>query len=841
MSAGPIVGTDNHMAAPRPRLAWRAAVLLLAIAALVPCLLLLLGCRYLLWEGAFNSDDLYSSIMAADVLAGRAVRGWHLPGAPYIFPDLPLSLPCRWLAPNLVVEFLAYCLVFWLCVTAVVFWLARLLGLTGRQAFVAAGVGVAFLAAVFLGRSDFTSALLAHAGSHTGALLTGLFLLALTTRAVRRGAWGPAAAAAYLLAGGLGAFSDRLVVVQFLLPTALGLIVLTAGRRLRPRQLATHLALLVGVGLVYLGTRALFVRLGFQLLVVEDQFSRPHLADFLRGLSHMRRDVAHYPLLAAVIPFYFLFASLGLAAARAGDEAATPARGLVALTLILVPVCNLLALLATGAEVADRYTLPCWVLPPLFVPLLAVLVPPWPRRRLAGPVTAAVLGLCAVFRAAAFVPEVSADRLAPPYPPLARTLDRLAAERGPIRGLSGFWTGRSINMLAHGPIFVNTMTNGGAPWFHADNPNRFLDDDQNNLAVPDYTFAIIDRGERGLYWGIDPQAAEALFGPPVRRLPADCPGREVWLYDHIEFGALDTFQRARLAERARRVRSYRVPQSPAMLARPKWNLTPVDGCDCVRLPARQAVEVHFAEAVYGAVLDVAADSMDSYALRFYRGSQEVGALAVPPVPWTGAVYGPPGMQARLLPLPDPLRQGGWDRVVAVALRPDADCHLGHLLVLDEPLPGMPRTAVPGRTWRYEAEALPTHLDPKRSRRADRYASGRAVRHAPAGVAEWVCYGPFTTLPAGRYRVEFVLKAAATDSAQPLATIDAVANPEASVLAARLLYAGDLPAAGRWARPALTFTTTTELFGVEFRLHTTGVAGLAVDYVEVTALPPESHP
>lgn len=823
------------------RAAWTTLQAVLAVG-----LIFLLGYRYLLWDRAFNSDDLYCSALAADVLQGRPLCGWFLPGAPYLFPDLLLNLPCRALAPNLVGEFLGYCLAFWLAVLAVLFWIARELRVPARRAFAAAAVGVSYLAAAFLGRSDFNSALMAHAGSHTGVVLTGLILLALTLRTVRRGSWGLASAGMYVLAGGLGAFSDKLLIVQFLAPTAGALLLLSLLHRLTWRQLLVHLALLLGAGAVFLAIRMLLMALGFHLLSAELGFPPASPATFLEGLSRLRTELSPYPLLGAVVPLYLLLIGLVLARSwrrrtgseRDGDEYVCRAQAVLGVVLVLGPICNLLALLLGGAPVASRYTLSCWLLPSLLAPLLAALVG-WPRGHVAGSATAAVLGLYAITSAVALVPEVQLQRLQVPYPSLARMLDRLAAERGPIRGLGGYWLGRHLTMLARGPVTVNTVAGSGSPWFHGDNPDRYLEDERP-LHVPEYTFAIVDRGEEGPDWGMDPQTLLAYYGAPAQRLSTDCRGREIWLYHPMASGLLDAFQRARWAERVRRMRSYQAPRSPECMAKPRPNLAPVAGCIC--LAPGKTVDISFAHPVHGAVLDLAAGYLDTFRFQFFRGSREVGVLAVPPVPWTGAAcaYGPPGLQARLLPVPDSLRRAGWDRIVAQALSPACHAHLGHLLVLDEPLPGLPRAVTPGRRWRYEAESLPTQLDAARSRRSDPQASGQAVRCAAAGKEGLVCFGPFITLPPGRYRVEFALKAAAKHGSGPLASIDVVASPECTKQASRVLYEHDPRSSDGWACPELTFETECELYCVEFWVHTSGAAELNVDYVEVTALP-RSHP
>src|SRR6185437_17180701 len=101
---------------------------LLVVSLLIGSLFLLV-CGYLADPTAFNSDNLLSSAQCDDLLHGRDVTDWHLPGAPYVFPDLLLLLPCQGLAPTLPLAFLAYCVILQLALAASLAWVGRLSGL----------------------------------------------------------------------------------------------------------------------------------------------------------------------------------------------------------------------------------------------------------------------------------------------------------------------------------------------------------------------------------------------------------------------------------------------------------------------------------------------------------------------------------------------------------------------------------------------------------------------------------------------------------------------------------------------------------------------------------------
>src|SRR5262249_23675404 len=155
-------------------------------------------------------------------------------------------------------------------------------------------------------------------------------------------------------------------------------------------------------------------------------------------------------------------------------------------------------------------------------------------------------------------------------------------------------------------------------------------------------------------------------------------GGEIWLYDRIRSSCLDRFLATRLAERLRASRPFTGPAEPACLARPKPNLADeADARRTVRVADDDALEVRFARPVAGRAIDFAADHTSAFDLTLQRDGAEVVTLVVPAVPWHGACYGPPGLQARLVPVPPAARLRGWDRVVVRHRRGMGSGRVGH--------------------------------------------------------------------------------------------------------------------------------------------------------------------
>jgi hypothetical protein len=834
---GPETSREGH---DRHGAALMACAPPLFVVALLLVSLFLLVCGYLTDPTAFNSDNLLSSTQCDDLLHGRDVTDWHLPGAPYVFPDLLLLLPCQWLAPTLPLAFLAYCLLLHLALAASLAWLGRLSGLRWHTAIVTAGCGATFLVAMYLNKvmSD-RACLLVHPGSHLAALVVGVFLLALTVHSLSRPSW--PLAILYLLIAGLGSFSDRLLVAQLLVPLALALMLLAARRMIDIKRAGMHLALLAGSLLLSWILQLLFQRLGFHLLTLETAAGRLHLPDFFRMLRRLYQGIAGDQLLCVLIPLHLLVALLVVwiwsrRAAPTPEESGTNRLAvlLAALTFLLSPPCILGALFVLGMShhaAISRYVLSCWFLPPLLLPLLMAWLPAKKGRAAAVVLHAGIL-LFALQRIVVLLPDIDRQRFEQPCPMLAQALDRLARERGPLNGLGSFWTARSTTWFTREKVTVNALSAMGEPWFHASNPARFLPD--GDLRIPHYQFLVVRHGDP---FGPSGAVLALQYGMPAERIAAGTD--EIWLYDSLRVPALDHFLRARLADRLHRRRPYLAPIEPACLAQPKKSMTSPDAPGTIALEPGQSCEVRFAQPITGRVLDVGANDEAHLEVEFFHGAERLGSLPVPSVPWTGACYDKPGIQSRLLPLPPNLSKQPWDRLVIRPRPNSANVRLAHVLVfadsiagLDEerPLPRLPRI-------RLEAEELlPINPGTPYTDEPDATASGGFVRRAAVDFHCSVTYTPRLFLPAGRYRLECALKVDRNIAADEVATLLIGCLSSQAKLAERTLRGSDFPAAGRWTTHQVTFEVPEEMENVQFGITDSGKTPITVDYLDLIAEP-----
>jgi hypothetical protein len=668
---------------------------------------------------SFNSDDLYCPSVCEDLLQKRDMQGWHFTAVPYVFPDLMLLLPCQALSTNLVVVILLYDFLFYSLLGASLAGVVRLVGLGWREAFLTACTAMLFLLAAHLDPAYISRAgEMYQPGFHVGAILSGVLLMVLVLHSLRSGV-SARIAAALLAICPLAVFSDRLLIVEFIVPMLTGLCLLAVTRATPWRRLIV-LGSLLGTGtLLAGGIQWCFLRMGLILMYLRMNSSPPHWKHVAPFFQHVLADMPNrfllpLHLLAGLAVVLCWLRKRGATDARVAEPDRQPkAAGIlnrpavlfVASVATLSPLSNAAAVFLRNFDAPPaRYLFACWLLPFLFLGLFVQMLPGWLRRQ-GGACFRLVVVLFAVYRIVAHGAAMDYTHFEPPYPPLAQTLDRLERERGPMRGLAGYWRARRMNFLSRERVWVRPASWNGYPWFHAYNPNRFLADDPTDLTLPRYNFIIISPTDETA-----PMREEVLieFGEPVEKIVVD--GDEVWLYERLSSPRFDRFLEAQLAQRICRREKYVAPVSPRILSRPKPNFMHYWSARNIQLKQGEDLEIHFDHPICGGLIDVAANFSDEYQLTFYRGEELLEELNVPTVPWTGAVfyyYPLPGIQSRLLRVPDSLRNRPWDRVVVrpVVSGPDScdiwrssrprdhvvacpaasstERSLGHFLIFDE--------------------------------------------------------------------------------------------------------------------------------------------------------------
>jgi hypothetical protein len=425
------------------------------------------------------------------------------------------------------------------------------------------------------------------------------------------------------------------------------------------------------------------------------------------------------------------------------------------------------------------------------------------------------------------------DGFARRYPPLAQALDEMVRKHGPLRGFSEYWRAREMHYLTHEHVSVAPILASGMPWFHGFNPNSYLSEDSHDLSIPDYHFVVFATNEEA---SPDRERIQTRYGKPAEIIPVE--DYEIWRYDRMVSRQLDLFLRAQLAQRLVRNKPFIGPSQPASLRKPKRNLLPWETRGNIPIKPGESLTLRFDKPVTGAMIDISAHFADEYSLLFLRDGKELGTARVPSVMWTGAesAYCQPGMQSRLVQVPDACRLEGFSEVrVTPVGRPELFV-LGHFLVFDEWIPHQSGDGVPTDPYhRYEAEKM-SRLDSSAvTNTADSSASAGQARQAASSFQGCLAYGPYTLLSAGRYRIDFALKVEDNTSSEAVATIDSCVFGGQQILQSRTLSGVDFASANQYAVFSITFDAADELDLVEFRVLTLGKTAVTLDYVDVTRL------
>ncbi len=606
----------------------------LGIGLLLVLVFLLAWYRFANHDLSFSSDHLYCLHFCDDAIHGRDLRGWHLPAAPYLFPDMVVLSAAAVLTSDVAAVLLLYDAVHYLLLLAVLMILFRWIGMGRREAFTTAALGLTLLLAVcFHPTYVVRNLLLLHPGNHMGCQLVGLAATAFVLRALKRGYHG-LSAALLVLVGGLCGFSDHLLIVQFLVPICAAALLLTLCRLVPLRRTLLTILLLGSAAVLSMSKQTVLTRLGLVPMRLAPSFQAPGI-DALKNFAATFWAAFHeQTLLFIALALHLAGAATAIVlwALRRGKTSGAESRPapipdaqldgtavlFVALVLFLAPLCNAAALLVTNMvnySTLDRY-LYTWLLLPFLCLALWPRVLPWrPLTRL---VPVAVIALVMV-RLLTFPDVLDVNRFGSRYPPLAQALDDMVRKHGRLRGLGDYWRAREMHYLTQEHVDVLPIVPWGMPWFHGYNPNAFLFDDRRDLSLPDYHFVIVPTGEDT---GPDAEQMRLRFGEPAEIIAVE--GHEIWRYDRLVNRQLELFLRAQVAQRLVEQKPFVGPSEPRNLARPKRNLTPWDARGNVQLAREQTLTIRFDQPVRGEMIDIAADFADEYMLWFFRSGRKLG-------------------------------------------------------------------------------------------------------------------------------------------------------------------------------------------------------------------------
>ena len=651
---------------------------------------------------AFHSDDLYSVEVSRDFWGrGYERTNWLFPYAPMLFPEQLLMLPCVAVFQDLVRIHLAYSILYQLLSVVVLTALFRQTGLRRGEAFSFACGGQLFLLTALLEpQSVGWIPLFVAPASHTGAILSGLFLWLLVVRDLqRRMSW--RGGLLFILVGSLAVFSDRIVVGEFLGPLCLTVLGLALFRAVPIRKAVETFFL---GGAAYGGAQGvLFLLSVWNIQVV----SVGVLTDFSKtreALDRLLVDVPAYVagqyliwgvvsallLLAPVVGWYYLIqARRHRPGTRSSADVFSEtkyqsevARSVLATAAWLCCICTVGALVVSGVgRHLGSQRLPARaVFRPLPFPagLPTLLAGPRPAKVGAG--CALTPGLVGCFPVV--LPQRRPGRLRLSRP--ATTLPRIVPDPRPL-------SPRGQNQPGPCHLLERSETSVPLPGTRPDQSHfaqwsthalhqqsTAFSPGESCLEIPFYNFILVHHRETRI--PMSPGEIGRIFGFPRERVP--CGDYEIWIYDRVLSGPFTLFLRSLLASRCREELAWTGPDTPRELARPVPNFTPKESGGRLTLLPDGEVTLTFATPVRGEFIDVGAEFDSHYHVTFANGAEVLGTVYVPRAnfPWVLMPHRLAGIQSRLVIVPPAVRQRGWTSATVRAAGGYGNFNLSHFLV-----------------------------------------------------------------------------------------------------------------------------------------------------------------
>ncbi len=221
--------------------------------------ILLLDRAQAFFQNDLTSDHLYIKSLYNDLFVDHyPLRGWTLPAAPYLVPDIPVAFAAFALSMDVFQGLALYACFLLAAFSAVTACAVRSVGGTRYLAAAGAAAMAFYLVAIQRHGFDFT---FFQPGWHSGEVLAGLIMAVWFARSVVAG-WTGRGLCAFLVLGGLAAASDRLIVAHALLPLACASVVLGLRTRRWTRGVTTGIAVSIAMTVLALGLPHILGELG---------------------------------------------------------------------------------------------------------------------------------------------------------------------------------------------------------------------------------------------------------------------------------------------------------------------------------------------------------------------------------------------------------------------------------------------------------------------------------------------------------------------------------------------------------------------------------------------------
>jgi len=638
--------------------------------------------RYLTW--ADNSDILYLASLYRDLVSHHyPLTGWRLTPAPYFFPDMPLFFMSAAITPNLPS---AYCLYSGIMLSAIlgcIYWIARTISSSRADRLLAVGLMALLMFVLALRSPSYWIPmrwLLAPSG-HSGTLLCGLVLLALTLEMVRRPTLKHAIV--FLLISFIALASDKLLLTQFLAPilfaTSLGAMIwrsrscLIAGGIIAASALISWWAALLLLQWLTRGG-------GFQIRPIQPQLAPWSLiAYWWPQFKQDWHDVAAptRPLfIVAVTSLVAVIATLFHARRQRRSGQADTGAKVVSFTAWIafcswvlsfaVPVLTAL----WGNVDTFRYELSFLVLPFLLLTMCCA----YALCRLPDAVgTGAALAACAagIILSVPAIHAPAVENANAFYTPTVAVFDQLKRQYGLHAGFADYWMSRPITMFSREHVVISPLEADGSPllpilWI--DNPNHWCQTpDGKPGEYPVYDFVVC------------PPVTEAKirerYGAPER--VAECEGIKVLIYNRPSDVLFRSIGRAQASTAADAPLESRIVKR-RFLNHTKPPGYPWNASDNKILRPGDGIELRLTKPLVADLLSMTLNSGLAYEIEMKMGDRIVGRAELPPIAGDN-------LQPRDLLLDTVTGNKAFDQIVITAGKAPGFYSIGSVMAFPDPI------------------------------------------------------------------------------------------------------------------------------------------------------------
>ncbi len=624
-----------------------------------------------------HSDMLYLVSLYQDLFVyHNTLTGWNLTPAPYFFPDMPLFFPMLALTPDIGYGFTLYSLIFSGCLLLVLTTISTGLSIKPVTAALVILSGFSFLVALCQNQ-DYARlfSFFFYPSFHSGAILGGLLLLALTVKVVKAGP----SFLKYFTIFTLSLFltiSDMLIIPQFLLPLTLAMLFYSLADRSTFHTSLTYAAVTTAAM-----CSAFLLLAAFSLL---DLFTIPPVmaelslnpreipAKLALFLVDLQFYAVTYRVLAGIFAawilasFLLFLTTMYSALGKTKNNERNEARPLI--FLIIFSFLSIGGCLAAPVTVnrwepwCFSYIQPVFVMPLFLLLLFAGFLD---RYKYIFQLLVLAAGVYSLSQIAPGIANLNADHLRLPYPKPIQRLDEIADAFDLHYGYSDYWAAKYVTAFSRRGLRVNQIKQdwdidlwiNNIAWYFTDSGNR---------KYPQYDFILFTPPLR--------PEIEKKFGPPAFNEYVG--GREISVYNRKRDVAFRNFLRvpALMAADAEMPLSPHIPEALGSYAP---NGTTWNSPGAITIPEGEELVVLFQKKVSGEVLEIAADGNDRYEVLFFNDQMQVGDKVFV----QNAVA--TNLQVRYLLLPDSFHSNSFNRLLIRPVEGDGQHSIGHIFLYED--------------------------------------------------------------------------------------------------------------------------------------------------------------